>query len=54
MEKKENLCSVLCEMYILQRRFIRFDKAELIELAREHNWLRKEGVPLQSGISTGQ
>ena len=47
-ECKENLCSVLCEMYILHRRFIRFDKAELIALAREHNWLRKEGVPLHA------
>ena len=47
-ESEENLCGILCEMYVLQRRFIRFEKDRLIALARERGWLRKEGVPLHA------
>lgn len=47
-ESGENLCSILCEMYILHQRFIPYEKEELISLAQEHHWLRKEGVPLHA------
>lgn len=45
-ESGENICSVLCEARILQRRGIEFDINSLLTSARNHNWLKPEGTPL--------
>ena len=47
-ESGENICSVLCEAYILQRRHIGVEKDCLLATAREHHWLRPNGVPLHA------
>ena len=44
----ENLCSVICETYILQRRNIEFNPANLVTTARENHWLTAEGTPLHA------
>ena len=45
-ESGENICSVLCEAYVLQRRGISFDEKELLATARQHQWLTPQGAPL--------
>lgn len=47
-ESSQNLCGILCELYVLQRRFVRYEKDRLIALAKEQGWLRREGVPLHA------
>lgn len=42
----ENVCAVLCEIYILQRHHISFDEEWLINTARKKGWLKTEGTPL--------
>lgn len=42
----ENICAVLCEMYILHRRQLPYDEERLLATARRKNWLRPEGTPL--------
>lgn len=42
----ENICAVLCEMYILHRRQLPYDEDWLINTARRKDWLRPEGTPL--------
>jgi len=42
----ENICAVLCEIFILQRRGISFDEQELLNRSRKNGWLRPEGTPL--------
>lgn len=42
----ENICSVACEGYILERYEIPFEFKELVHTAREKNWLKSEGTPL--------
>lgn len=42
----ENVCAVLCEIFILQRHHIPFEKEWLINTARKKGWLRSEGTPL--------
>ena len=42
----ENICAVLCEMFILQRHNIAYDKDALIDTARKNDWLKPEGTPL--------
>ena len=44
----ENICSVVCEAYILHRRNIKFDSNELLVTAREKHWLKTEGTPLHA------
>lgn len=44
----ENLCGVLCEAYILDRRGIDCNKDNLMTVARENHWLRPEGLPLHA------
>ena len=44
----ENLCGLLCEAYILNRRGIDCNKDELMTVARENHWLRPEGLPLHA------
>lgn len=51
-ESGENLCSVMCEVYIMQRRGICFDENRIIETARKNHWLRSQGTPLHAiGLS---
>lgn len=47
-ESGENLCSVMCEAYILRRRGVAFDKDKLLATARENHWLKAQGTPLHS------
>lgn len=42
----ENICAVLCEIFILHRRQLPYDEERLLNKAREKNWLRPEGTPL--------
>ena len=44
----ENLCGVMCEAYILNRRGIAYHDDELIATAREKRWLKPEGSPLHA------
>lgn len=44
----ENLCSVICEAYVLKRRDIDFDPVHLVSSARENQWLKNEGTPLHA------
>lgn len=44
----ENICSIACEAYVLQRRNIQYDLEELVLTARENHWLKKEGTPLHA------
>lgn len=44
----ENICSVICEAYIMQRRQVQFDMNELLVTARERHWLKTEGTPLHA------
>lgn len=43
-----NVCSVLCEAFILHRRGIPFEEKDLLSLAQGNNWLKPEGSPLHS------
>lgn len=47
-ENGENICCVLCEAKILQRRGIDFEIDSLLASARSHNWLKPKGTPLYS------
>ena len=42
----ENICAVLCEIYILHRREIPYDEEWLMNTARRRDWLKPEGTPL--------
>lgn len=42
----ENVCAVLCEIFILQRHNFTYDKEKLINTARKNDWLKPEGTPL--------
>lgn len=42
----ENVCAVLCEIYILHRRQLPYDEDWLLNTARRKDWLRPEGTPL--------
>ncbi len=42
----ENICAVLCEIFILHRRQLPYDKDWLLNTARRKDWLRPEGTPL--------
>lgn len=42
----ENVCAVLCEIFILKRHHIAYDEASLFETARKKGWLKPEGTPL--------
>ena len=47
-ESGENLCSVMCEAYILRRRSITTEESDLLSIARENRWLKAKGTPLHS------
>ncbi len=42
----ENICAVLCEIYILHRRQMLYDEEWLLNTARRKDWLKPEGTPL--------
>ena len=42
----ENICAVLCEIFILHRRQLPYDEDRLLDIARRRDWLRPEGTPL--------
>ena len=42
----ENICAVLCEIYILYRRQLPYDEEWLLDTARRKDWLKPEGTPL--------
>ena len=42
----ENICAVLCEIFILHRRGIPYDQEWLLASARRRGWLKPEGTPL--------
>lgn len=42
----ENICAVLCEIFILYRRQLPYDEDWLLSTARRKDWLRSEGTPL--------
>ena len=42
----ENICAVLCEIFILHRRGIPYDQEWLLNAARRKDWLKSEGTPL--------
>lgn len=44
----DNICSVLCEAYILHRREIPFEEQELLSIAQDNHWLKPEGTPLHA------
>lgn len=43
-----NICSVLCEAYILHRRGISFEEQDLLDIAQSNHWLTPKGAPLHS------
>lgn len=42
----ENVCAVLCEIFILHRRNLPYDEEWLLTTARKKDWLKPEGTPL--------
>ena len=47
-ESGENLCSIMCEAFILRRRDIVFEESDLLAVARKNHWLKRGGTPLHS------
>lgn len=47
-ESGNNICSVLCEAFILHRREVPFEEKELLTIAQKNHWLKPEGSPLHS------
>lgn len=42
----ENICAVLCELFILQRHHIPYNEEELVNTAKHEGWLKPQGTPL--------
>lgn len=42
----ENICAVLCEIYILHRRHLPYDEEWLLNTAKRKKWLKPDGMPL--------
>ena len=47
-ESGNNICSVLCEAFVLHRRGVSFNEKELLDTAQQNHWLTPEGSPLHS------
>ena len=47
-ESGNNICSVLCEAFILHRREVPFEEKELLSIAQNNHWLKPGGSPLHS------
>lgn len=42
----ENICAVLCELFILQRHHIHYNEEKLVNTAKQEGWLKPQGTPL--------
>ena len=42
----ENICAVLCELFILQRHHLQYNEEELVNTAKQEGWLKPQGTPL--------
>ena len=47
-ESGNNICSILCEAYILNRREVPFSEHELLDWAQKNHWITPQGSPLHS------
>lgn len=47
-DSADNLCSLLCEAFILHRREINFEEENLLSIAKNNHWLKPEGAPLHA------
>lgn len=47
-ESGNNICSVLCEAFILHRREVSFEEKELLAISQNNYWLKPKGSPLHS------
>lgn len=47
-ESGNNICSVLCEAYVLHRRAVPFYDKDMLEIAQDNHWLTPQGAPLHS------
>lgn len=47
-ESGNNICSVLCEAYVLHRRTVPFYDKDMLEIAQDNHWLTPQGAPLHS------
>lgn len=47
-ESGNNICSVLCEAFVLHRRDIPFEESDLLNIAQKNHWLTPQGSPLHS------
>lgn len=47
-ESETNICSVLCEAFVLHRRGVPFEESDLLALAQQNHWLTPQGSPLHS------
>ena len=47
-ETKDNLCSFLCELYILRQREMDVNAEDILESARSHKWVQSSGTPLHA------
>ena len=47
-ESGTNICSVLCEAFVLHRRDIPFEGSDLLDMAQKNHWLTPQGSPLHA------
>ena len=47
-ESGTNICSVLCESFVLHRRDVPFEESGLLSLAQQNHWLTPQGSPLHA------
>ena len=47
-ESGTNICSVLCEAFVLHRRGVPFEESVLLTLAQQNRWLTPQGSPLHA------
>ena len=47
-ESGSNICSVLCEAFVLHRRGVPFEGSDLLNMAQKNHWLTPQGSPLHA------
>jgi len=47
-ENSKNICSVLCEAFILHKREVPYIDKDLLDIAKENKWLKPQGAPLHA------
>ena len=47
-ESGDNICSVLCEAFVLHKRGVSFNEKDLLEMAQRNQWLTPQGSPLHA------